>query len=351
MMMKKNRYLIFTPYQLVTCLNIVSINNRDDNVFLFVNPCVERFERLCKDLGIDVIIIRNLYVKEWSGSILIKYFGLFLNLFELSIKVKNIPIDIYETNELYVPSDDIICRAIFKEVSRFNKSVELSIFDDGVGTYSGYMFRRKRYLGELAYSFFLSSNYCEKISKLYCYRKRLVHNVPNRVLINEIKNNKVILQKFCDLISISNTEYQGIKVLFLDQGLNSPEIKQCLDFLYHKFGDSFVVKRHPRINTGLYDGYRVINDGVPVEAIISSYLNNHCIMISHCSGGCISSCIMGGNSAPDVIFLSDLIECDGWSKMATADLKLMVAELAVSNVFFPKNIKEFKHTINELTML
>lgn len=345
--MKKRRcFIIFTPYQLMTCLNIVSQYDAFYSVFYFVNPSVERYQALCEKFGIATRILRELYQDERGANKLLQRFDLLKRLMALKRNIRNIKIE-DDIDEMLVPSDDIVCRSLFQIIKRDNKSVVLSLYDDGTGTYGGNIYRSKMAIGNLCYGVCFGFDYCSLIRNVYCYRKNILQNFPSSVSIFGLHNDTKVTDMFCSTDSNTAQDYKDVRVLFLDQGLDFSELYICLKILHQRYKNAFAIKKHPRIKTGIYNGYRIIDDGIPIEAVAAKYLGNECILISHCSGGCISSYIMGGDYSPKVIYLSSLIKEDKWSGTATIAIKKMVSDIKATNIFFPNSVDDFITILDE----
>ena len=325
----------------MTCLNIALSNSDNINTFIFVNKSVAKYVDLCRKQGVNVEVYEELFTQDRGSGTLTKYLSIFFNIFKVLYVLKHLPISFNNVDELLVPSDDIICRATYKLLKKRNKNLVLSLFDDGVGTYGGNVFRKKNKLGAFIYSLLLNNDYCDRIAYLYCYQKNLVKNIPSTIQVITIHNNTKIIRVLFNLTDEVIEMYRGVKVLFLDQGLTYDEINSCLHILYERFHEAFAIKAHPRISPSNYSGYRVINDGIPIEAIISSCLEPNCLLISHCSGGCISSFIMGGDANFSAIFLTDIIKNDAWSQVTTGYIRGLISEINASNVYIPTSIEEF----------
>lgn len=346
--MSKSLFVLYTPYQLISAINIVKmlgIKNADclimhKNLLMykksmgiyfsgdiyFFEELTEQFFKKTKFTRLD-ILLRIMYAKRY-------------------VKKKKVLKKIYD--ELYVPSDEAICRVVYKEMVVANPSVKLNLIDDGVGTYEKQLFANKRWISRIVYSLLLTKRYSENIKRIFCYHPKLLTCNPFDAEICKIKYNgefdifRPFVKKYIDL-------YVGKKVIFLDQGKFSDQSKKVLLYLAESFGkNNILIKMHPRIGEcqNFYDGYTITDDGLPFEAIISEVDCSSCLVVSYSSTGCITPYLLFGIK-PKVVFYYCMDNTDYSTTILESIDKINSIE-GEEYINVPKSKDEFIRVIQEI---
>ena len=214
---------------MISCINIVKEYNLQDVKVLFVHKSMEKFASFLEDSIECKLCLASLM---YDVGIRKGKFLTYLSLFKRALKKKKIVKkylgdDSYQC--LYVPSDDLNCRAVYERARAKNRNLKLYLIDDGVGTYSDKIFARKPFFIKLALFFALNPRFYENINGIYCYAPHLL-NVPeektNHINVFKISQNispTSLIDSFPDIL-----KYRGKKAIFFDQGFSKEEISLCL---------------------------------------------------------------------------------------------------------------------------
>lgn len=338
-------YVIYTPYQLLSSINTAEGLQERDYIFLFVHPNMRKYLKACsgKLHGIcidvtDVYDIRN--KKDGMGY----RFETALDLFRKKKILKKTGIDWERVENLYVPSDESICRIIYKLVKKSRKKIILNLIDDGIGTYIGKIDYKKHFWSILYYSIFLNRKFYENLKNIYCYFPRLVVTDKADINLCEIKMLKISENIFGDYVKNFLKPYMGRKVIFLDQGKDNSYIRSCINALTEVFSkEDILIKKHPRIETdGLYHNLDITNDGIPFEMIVLLCDMKDSLIISDSSTGNITPKLLY-DQCPKSIMLFAINDCiDSVYK----DIIKFINKINQSNllepVYLPKSIDEFR---------
>ena len=336
-------YVAHTPYQLMAILNIITNSGEG-----FVHKILLAHANL-KDYisintffpNIEFILEEKLFLQYKPMPKLLAHFNIVKNAIKLKKNSRQLQYLNKNIIEIFVPSDDIVCRVVYNRVKLLNKQVVLSLFDDGVSTYDLHTFR-KIGVGELFYALFLDSKYSSDIQNLYCYKKNLVS--PNELSLNyyEIESSKIVKEAFKKSINIDVSKYYGKKVIFLDQGHSQYDsVKKCLELLQKYFTkEEVLIKTHPRILASNSFDFETSNDGKPFEIIASKVDFSQCLIIAYSSGGVVTPMIMYNEKVGIAVVLISI------DKEITPDIPMIQFFSRVRDkmgediVFMPNDIQE-----------
>ena len=304
----KNIYIVYTPYQLMAALNIVLSSEKaiERHVIVLVHPNLEQYAAVIrKDLSITVYSEERLYREYGQKS----PFKAHLEMVSAITRTKSIVKSIDYLNEpyewIFAPSDEIICQVVYAHLRK--KGAKLALFDDGVGTYDLYTYRKIRLIGRIVYRILLNSIFAKQISKIYVYRPELLDTPPEGVTVELIdyksKTNILFKEHASSMIDC----YKNRKVIFLDQGFSSVNVViKCLDYLKEIYPkDAIIIKKHPRIQNSIYNGFDTVNDGLPFEAIAACLNLEDYLIVSFSSGASVTPFLLN-NQRPRVILMLNL---------------------------------------------
>lgn len=308
--MLKSIFVIHTPYQLLTAINIISYWDwgSNDVTIIFAHPNMEKYASFFNHINAQVIIADQLYDKTYELNIFFMHLIIFFRIIKKKIVVHKILANINTVDVLYIPSDEPTIRVIYNYLLKRNHRLKLMLIDEGIGTYSGIICREKKILSKIVYKILRIAHVYENIDTIYCYHPELLNLNRNikAQQINFSNNNLVQLSKFFTQQII---EYVGAKVIFLDQGISKfPQITHALNLLLDYFDkNEVVVKKHPRIDSSnmLYTRYKTINDGLPFELLLS-LLDLSKILIITFSSSAAANPYLILNERPFVVLLHKL---------------------------------------------
>ena len=306
--MQKSMFIIHTPYQLLTAINIISNFDIDDAVIILAHPTMDKYASLFNNTKTQVIIADKMYDKTYQLNMLLMHLIIFLRIIKKKMLVKELLADINKVGELYIPSDEPSIRVIYHYLLKRNHNLKLMLIDEGIGTYSGIICREKNILSKIAYKILRVAHVYENIDTIYCYHPELL-NLNKNIKVQQIyfyKNNLIKLSRF---FTKQILKYIGAKVIFLDQGIaNFPQIKFALKILLNYFDkNEIIIKKHPRIDSDdmLYSEYKIINDGLPFELLLSLLDLTKVLIISFSSSATINPYLIM-NERPFVLLLHKL---------------------------------------------
>ena len=274
----KRMFLVFTPYQLMAVINIIKNNSFNDAQVVMLNENMEKYYKNCTEkLDCDFFLIPQLYDNTFSGDSFSTKLILLFRLIKKRVIVFKEKLFYEKVDELYVPSDDLSCRAIYYKLKKVNNDIKLVLFDDGVGTYVGKLYEEKNFFSKLTFSLIVTRTFYEDIATAYVYHPELFEKRKN-INVKVIKMQK----ETGEVLNCASEEtlrlYANKKVIFLDQGQKEEWVLECLDKMRNFFLDEeILVKRHPRIKEKIdYSKYTVADDGLPIEIICSFFDFSNC---------------------------------------------------------------------------
>lgn len=304
----RNMFVIHTPYQLLTAINIIICCNIHNVIMVFAHQNMEKYVPIFKDSKIKIILARSFYDKTIEINMFFMHIIIFFRIIKKKILVSKLLNKIEMVDILYIPSDEPSIRVIYNYLLKKNPDLKLKLIDEGIGTYSGIIYKEKSFLSKLAYHLLNVSRVYENIDEIYCYHPELL-NISKNVKVHQIYFSNANLNRIGQFFSRQIFEYIGFKVIFLDQGIsNFPQIKHILDMLSNYFNkDTILIKKHPRISScdELYAGYKIINDGLPFEILLSSLDFSKCLIVTFSSSAAANPYLIL-NERPFVLLLHKL---------------------------------------------
>lgn len=344
--MHKKVFIVQSPYQLMTVLNIIYGQNADNekNIILLAHQRLTGYQFLCDNIRrTECEFAEALCLSYKVGLRLNAYIGIVKNIIHLKKRCRAIKYFDSGVSQFYVPSDDVVCRVAYYYIKRKSPKVVLSLYDDANGTYVGSTFRKISLKGNIVYGLLLGFNYRRRIKNIYCYNPQLLLEASP-----SIKRIKVAFHEEVKMImkaALNNQldKYVGKKVVFLDQGIrDNNNLNACLKLLEKYFSKNEVlIKLHPRIESKIDYNFEMIRDEIPFEIAASSLDFTDAISITCFSGGCVMSIIMFGKSAGKSIFLQDVCSRDAKATKLMAFVR-RVQKLYGNNVLLtPSTLEEF----------
>lgn len=348
-------FVVYTPYQLISALNIAeSFNGKA--VFLFVAPQLKTYRDIKLPENVQIKDVTELYGNIVVGrNRMIERTKIFLRLLYLKLTIRKIISSLNKIDFLFVPSDESMCRVLYHSIKKMQPNLSLCLFDDGIGTYCNTLTIDKSKLSNMIYRCLGLEGLYEHVDAVYCYRPELMPKLQN---IEVIKiENTISLEK---IIKIPNSEVEkfvGKKVIFLDQGLKNKEIEHALTLLQDEFNseEEVIVKLHPRIVTSventLYSCFEKSTYPLPIEVLCSLLDFDNVLLVSHSSTANITPYLLC-KSHPYSVILGGLADNNNL-EASVLDLFSRINDICKDDVvFIPKNEKEFDSFVkSKKTML
>lgn len=346
MMSKRKRlFIVYTPYQLLSALNVYFERKLDNCYFVLVNSNMHKFVR-CYDFleGIESIDLSEVY----DESVLMGFKARLRIVKDMPRKnrIINKQKELWQdVDEMFVPSDDIIVRIIYKKVKKNNNRVYLSLMDDGTGTYNGSMHYKKRIMSVLFYTIFLNKDFYKTISHIYCYHPELYKPALKGKKINKITMNQDVIELFYPLANGSINSYVGKKIVFLDQGYTNDYIQECFKCIRKYFGEEeVIVKKHPRIDSKVdYLNFSVVADGLPTEILFPLLNVENTLIISVDSTGCITPYLIN-EITPYCVLLFEILN-KGDEERDRELFETINEGMGYNYVLMPKSVDEFEELL------
>ena len=338
--MSNSLFIIYTPYQLISAANTIDTLQLKNVDCLIMQPNILRYEDGIRTIiDGDIFCFPELFDVTPNSNWLVNHVHVFLNLLKKKRYFNSHPFE-KEYSDLFVPSDDTSCRVIYYELKkRYN--ITLNLFDDGVSTYSGLVFKEKRLVSRIIYALLSMPKLYENVAAIYCYHPQLVNNIKHLPVI------QIVYKQHTELFNPYVQEfipfYKGKSAIFLDQGY--PEkgiIQDALAILGNLLGkENVLIKMHPRISgDNHYLGYQTVHDGLPFEAIVSALDCSHCLLVSHSSTGCITPILLKGES-PLVIMLNSIY--DNKQDMQNIEFFKSINEMMSEEcIYMPESVSDIR---------
>lgn len=340
-------FVIHTPYQLICAANIIKTSNDCRNTLLLVQPKLKQYLELCKKLDNTRTIYENKLCIQYSEKgKFIAHVSMVKEILCRKTLIKKCEYLSFNYDELFVPSDDIICRLVFHILCR-RSTPSLYLFDDGTGTYDAHTFKGVSWLGKIVFYCLIDNKFINSISRIYCYMPSMMAQVPKTISIHKVKNLPEVSFLFEEFAQSKSAVYKGRKVLFFDQGLSGhPSIQKCLDIINREFPQNeIIVKIHPRIQGSEYPGFNISNEGLPFEAIMPSFNLDESLFIAHSSGACFTAYLMS-DKKPFIVLLAKLTNTSDQYTPAIHFLRRLQENIPDNRIYLPNSIEEFQNIIN-----
>lgn len=350
--MKYNYFIAQTPYHLMTILNIIygDIGGKNKNVIILAHYSLKQFLPICKNVkNTSTFFLEDLCLNYKVTSNFKAYFRIVCNIFLLKSKCKKNGLFYKDIARLFVPSDDIVCRVVYNTIKKYSPSVQLSLYDDGNGTYVGSFYRQLSRFSGIFYWLFLDYKYREDVNSIYCYNPQLIEeNCGNASLfkINFHDDVKILMK---DVLNDKINKYLGKKIIFLDQGIrDNRNLDECLKLLESYFSkDEVLVKLHPRISGNINYNFDSIRDDIPFEIASSSLDFTDAIAITGYSGACVMSILMFGDNSVKAVFLHKICANDLKASKLVSFIKRVQKHYGEEKIFLPSSIDDFENFLKD----
>lgn len=339
-------YVIHTPYQMMSALNIIaSCDVNAKHYLLLAHRSLLQYEDICSRIDNVIVIVEDkLCIAYKSRSSLRFHLEMVMNIVKLKKTIYKLASFDRSYSHIFVPSDDVVCRVVYNRVRSLNPSIHLFLIDDGVGTYDLHTFKETSIVGNIVYGLLLDTNYNNRIEGIYCYKKSLVAPNNFNIVVNEITNSSDVRLLFASAMSGKIDKYTGKKLIFLDQGLSEREdIKTSLSIIQKYFKkDEVLVKLHPRISSSFQYEFTTIRDNTPFEIVASLMDFSGCFIVSHSSGGCITPLLIYGKQNGMAVYLINLQKTTGFDEPASQFFERIKAEMGETSLMLPESFEELE---------
>lgn len=270
--MKRCAFIVYTKYQLLAVLNLVSYDHRDTENDIYI------YEDLYGTIDIKLLYNTELFSNVYKINFSPDYHGwkklkLYLLIFKFdkyynkTIGLRNEQIQSYD--ECYCSSLRNVFTALF--FIRY-RDAKVHIFEDGIGTYESFN-------KSLSYKINIFDNICRtilrrgksiRISSVYVYRPDLM--IENRYPICEIKSNR-LLENYSTLTKIfmcdDNDHLKDIQFIYFEQPndmmvTNYLSVEESIKSILLQNRKRTIVRLHPRDlkRTQFYSEFICENSGM-----------------------------------------------------------------------------------------
>lgn len=344
----KRLFLIYTPFQLFSVLNIIdSINNKSNIDVVYMHPNIRKYTDIIKDNYNIKIYEYEFFFSPITKSkkINIIHLAMIRKMLEWKKKILTVSNSKVKYDEIFIPSDAIECNVVFSHFYRINNKVKLNIFDDGMGTYQkGYLDPHKKNIYAKVSKLIFGNFFWEKIHKVYCYKPKLLDNALGTEL--EIYQMKMT-NKVKEIIAIDGRnqyqKYHNKKMIYLDQGEISESLNKFFSISKKYFlTEEIIAKIHPRLKPNIPNKYASMdNSGKAFESVCANLNDDHIVIISSYSTACITPYILF-NKYPYVIFLGALEGNRLDNVFESNYIKRIYEEYKKERLFIPKTFNELE---------
>ena len=360
-----------TPLQIIELINLVYEYHKDDAVDLIISDHIS---------GSEIIVSNARKVGIFSNVYRVKTFNYSrrLNEFETQSKTEwysdkilrnnNLKLDcIYD--ELLVSNVDPFADRVFERCVKYNKDIEVAIFEDGYSTYSSLGKEITSICEQENHSFFKKHvRNIYKIRRIACKIKKIYLMYPDRLVwktdakivkVNQISRNNSELISILNIIfnyhvneNSFNKKYIYFEECYLKEGTPSLE-PLFVDIISGVVGkDNLMVKRHPRVDINRYEGKGIVtnnNTYIPWELIClnEEHINDK-VLITISSGSVSMPIDLCGIDVHSIV-LKNMV--DYGSNYYQNDyykwLERYVYKSNKDNIFLPNTIDELKKSLLE----
>ena len=346
----KRLFVIHTPYQLIAAVNIINSDHSYENILLLAQPNLVQFINICKSLrNTKVYSEKGLFIfYENKNKRFISHIKMVVDIFKKKRIISSLSFLSSDISQLFIPSEDIICRIIFYQLNKISTLSQVALYDDGLGTYTMSTFKHIGFLGRIVYKVLLNGNLVNQIKMIYCYRPSLLAESVTPIKICKIPILESTTDLFKDFAKDKSSPYKDKEVIFFDQGFSYiPEIQKCLSLIKQTYSYNKVIfKKHPRIHSN--DGLEFIqtNDGLPFEAILPNLNLERIMLISHSSGACFTPYLMS-NKKPHIVLLYKIANKGGIASPINDFFTKLHNAISDNHIYIPNSIEEFQLIIND----
>lgn len=348
----KNLFLIYTPFQLFSVLNIIdSMDGSNENHLVYMNESVKKYTNNIKKF-FDV----NILEYEFSFNTINKSrkkIIIYLNIIKEMVQWKKLMTNVENTrikyNQVFIPSDAVGCNVVFSHFYKINKQLILNVFDDGMGTYEkGYLNPNKKIIYSKISKLIFGNFFWKNIKNVYCYKPELIDS-ESQIEIKGIKMS----DRVKNIISIDgNSEisrYKNKKIIYLDQGESNKILDNFFELSkrYFKKND-IIAKVHPRLSSCIPKSYNNIdNSGKAFESIYANLDSENIILVSSYSTACITPYMIFDKS-PYVIFLGSIESNRLENVFESKYMKNIYKEYKIGRLFIPKTMEELELNLQHI---
>lgn len=346
----KRLFVIHTPYQLIATVNIINSDHSYENILLLVQPNLSQFVDIYKSLNnTRVYTERNLFIfYKNKDKRFFTHIKMVVDIFKKKRIISSLSFLSPDISQLFIPSEDIICRIIFYQLNKISVLSQVILYDDGLGTYTMSTFKHISFLGKIVYNMLLNGNLVNQIKMIYCYQPSLIAESANQIKICKIPILKSTTDLFKDFAKEKVTPYKDKEIIFFDQGFSHmPEIRKCLSIIKHTYSyDKVIFKKHPRIHSGEGLEFIQINDGLPFEAILPNLNLERIMLVSHSSGACFTPYLMS-EKKPYIVLLYKIANKGEVASIVDNFFLKLQNSIPDNNIYIPNNIEEFQQIVND----
>ena len=348
---EKNKvlFLIYTPFQLFSSLNIIdSIIVSNEIHIIIMHENIKRYTNTIKHFyNVQIYEYDFMFNSSIKSKKRIRiHLDMIKKMCEWKIKMNYVDNSKISYNQIFVPSDSVGCNVVFSHFYNINKEVILNVFDDGIGTYQyGYLNKDRKYVYALISKFIFGNFFWRKVKVLYGYKPELIDKEDD-IKIYQLKMS----DKVKEIISLDATcdyhEYQTKKLIYLDQG-ELENMTGILDKFFDLSKQYFsmnliVAKKHPRLASYIPNSYSNIdNSGTPFESICSKLDNDNFLIVSLYSTACITPYMLF-NLSPYIIFLGRIDNNDMENVFESTFMKTIIKEYEPGKLFIPRTFEELE---------
>ena len=344
--MKKNLFLVHTPFQLMNCLNIIENYYKNEiNEIAFLHKNMKQYSSLVKKYNSKIQLYHYEFLYDdykKSNKILIKIL-LVISLIKGKKSIKKVE----NRNELYdslfIPSKNIGCNIAFNYFYGLNHSLELCVYDDGVGTYeNGYLKNEKYSIYKRISNILFGVFFWSKIKKVFCYQPEFIDDsnldIEKHKIVSEEKIESLFSEKIDECLV---SKYNESRIIYLDQGNISFSYENTKDFLevckkvYKK--NEVLIKNHPRVRP-VYecDLFETDNSGNIFESIFFNIDIENKILVSMYSTSCLTPYLLK-EKYPYVIFLGLLNTNKYESIFSTSYFQNVITNYMTNKILIPRD--------------
>lgn len=356
--MKRNIFLVHTPFQLMNCLNIIEkffTTEKNDIVFLHRN--LLKYEDSLKNFSdnLTIYFYPKMHVNFKKKNLFIVKYELLKKLFFGKALLNNVLNKFYIYHTIFIPSENVDCNIIYNHFKKINPLLKLNVYDDGVGTYAkGYLSSNGYIIYKFFSNVFFGLFFWDVIEKLYCYLPNAIYNSNDKIKILKIDSiSKVENLLTSDLQSGLIDLYKDSRIIFLDQGhlpLSNFNMKTFFDFADPYFNNNeIVIKNHPRIlPSHNFTNYKIDSSGVSFESIFFKVEMSKKILVSNHSTSCLTPFLLK-KQQPYVIFLGMMYSNDLLNIFESKYFQSIINSYDLNKIFIPKNMNQLKIVIESLS--
>ena len=352
--MRKNLFLVHTPFQLMNSLNIIdNYYSNETNEIAFLHHNMEKYENLVKIFNktTKTYSYEFLYDEYKKKSILLIRLSLVYRLIKGKIDIKKAENKHVVYDSLFVPSENVGCNIVYNYFRNLNESLNLFVYDDGVGTYAkDYLTGKNHKVYQKISKLLFGSFFWRDINKIFCYQPELIDTVNLNIDKIKIVSSDRIDKLFSQSISDALVEkYSDSRIIYLDQGQIPLSYDNTTSFFEickkNCSRNEVLLKNHPRVKP-IYDciSFEIDNSGNTFESVLFSIDIEDKILVSMCSTSCLTPFILKGKY-PYVIFLGMLNTHKYNDVFSSPYFQNVINNYEPNKIFLPRSIIELERVI------